>query len=100
MIYTAFIDINHLNYYHYLSYYYRFYCYCYQYLKYYYFHHYYTGWGRTLGTGGDEDVLHEIEADVKTQAECTRMWGSGYINDGHICLNNGLTGACNVSVVL
>jgi len=55
---------------------------------------YITGWGLTQGSQ-DRTVLQELQADIRTQSACARAWGSYYINDGHICVENGNTGACN-----
>jgi len=53
-----------------------------------------TGWGLTQGTGND-NVLNQLNIDVRTNAECTALWGSNYIRNTHICVGNGDTGACN-----
>ncbi|XP_067942013.1 ovochymase-like [Watersipora subatra] len=53
-----------------------------------------TGWGNTQGTGDDE-VLNELSVNVWEQAECRNVWGSTYVNSGHICVGTGDTGACN-----
>jgi len=53
-----------------------------------------TGWGLTQGSQ-DRTVLQELRVDVRTQSACSRAWGSRYINSGHICVENGDTGACN-----
>jgi chymotrypsin len=53
-----------------------------------------TGWGRTVETG-DENVLNELNVEVRSQSTCRSLWGSSYINNGHICVANGDTGACN-----
>lgn len=45
---------------------------------------------------GDRTVLQELNVDVRSQTDCRRAWGSTYINNGHICVENGNTGACNV----
>lgn len=42
-------------------------------------------------------MLQELRADVRSQSECRSAWGWFYINSGHICVENGDTGACNVS---
>lgn len=48
---------------------------------------------------GDENVLNELDVDVWDQGVCTNRWGSSYINDGHVCVGTGDTGACNVSLI-
>ncbi|XP_013413510.1 chymotrypsinogen A [Lingula anatina] len=53
-----------------------------------------TGWGLTQGTG-DDQVLNELNIKVLSNDECESKWGSSYINSGHICLGNGVAGACN-----
>ncbi|KAF6035073.1 hypothetical protein EB796_006612 [Bugula neritina] len=55
---------------------------------------YITGWGLTQGSQ-DRTVLQELKVDVRTKSACKRAWGNSYINDGHICVENGNTGACN-----
>ena len=35
---------------------------------------------------------------MRSNAECERVWGNGMIHDTHVCLGNGQTGACNVSL--
>lgn len=53
-----------------------------------------TGWGRTLNDS-NTGILNELHVSVWDQAECRNTWGSSYVNDGHICVGTGDTGACN-----
>ncbi|XP_067945507.1 fibrinolytic enzyme, isozyme C-like [Watersipora subatra] len=55
---------------------------------------YISGWGLTQGSQ-DRTKLQELRVDIRTQSACERAWGSYYINSGHICVENGDTGACN-----
>ena len=54
---------------------------------------------------GDEDVLNQAELPVISNEECDYKWevGSGrvdLIKENHICVGNGVPGACNVCIVL
>lgn len=53
-----------------------------------------TGWGLTQGSQ-DENVLQELNIEVRTNAECGNIWGADMIHEGHVCLGHGQTGACN-----
>ncbi|XP_013387554.1 serine protease hepsin [Lingula anatina] len=53
-----------------------------------------TGWGDTKGTG-NEQILQELRVDIRDRETCRSNWGSGYIRDTHVCINDGTTGACN-----
>lgn len=51
-----------------------------------------------LTAGDNENVLQELNIEVRTNADCASIWGQDMIHDAHICLGYGETGACNVSV--
>lgn len=53
-----------------------------------------TGWGRTLNDS-NTGILNELPVSVWDQSTCTNTWGANYVNDGHICVGTGDTGACN-----
>ncbi|KAF6029206.1 hypothetical protein EB796_012485 [Bugula neritina] len=52
-----------------------------------------TGWGVTQGSQ-DENVLQELNIEVRTNSDCANAWGQNLISDSHICVGHGQTGAC------
>ncbi|XP_033757357.1 fibrinolytic enzyme, isozyme C-like [Pecten maximus] len=54
-----------------------------------------TGWGRTSGGAPLPDVLQEAKTTVLSNSDCGDIWGASSINDGHVCVFNNDTGACN-----
>ena len=60
---------------------------------------FFQGWGRTLNDS-NTGILNELHVSVWDQAECRNTWGSSYVNDGHICVGTGDTGACNVCLIV
>ncbi|CAH1772549.1 unnamed protein product [Owenia fusiformis] len=53
-----------------------------------------TGWGLTKGTG-DDNVLNELRVDISSNEACGRKWaGEGSVNDGHVCIGDGINGSC------
>jgi len=53
-----------------------------------------TGWGLTQGSQ-DENVLQELNIEVRTNRDCENIWGQGMIRNSQVCLGHGQTGACN-----
>ncbi|XP_067940309.1 chymotrypsinogen A-like [Watersipora subatra] len=53
-----------------------------------------TGWGDSKGTA-NENILQEIRADIRTNADCQDAWGRNSISDGNICNSDGSSGSCS-----
>ncbi|XP_036356204.1 chymotrypsin-like elastase family member 2A isoform X2 [Octopus sinensis] len=51
-----------------------------------------TGWGDTRHTG-DPNVLNELKVTITDTNSCNSSW-QGLILSSHICIGNGVTGAC------
>ena len=45
----------------------------------------------------DENVLQELNIEIRSNADCGSIWPSHHIHDSHICVGYGSSGACNVS---
>jgi len=54
-----------------------------------------TGWGRTCGSCGLPNILQVGTMTVLTNADCASRWGSGSINNGHICFLANSVASCN-----
>jgi len=53
-----------------------------------------TGWGDSKGTA-NENILQEIVADIRTNADCASAWGKNSILDTNICNSDGSSGSCS-----
>ncbi|XP_067950219.1 elastase-1-like [Watersipora subatra] len=58
-----------------------------------------SGWGDTKGTG-DNNVLQEVKLNITSHEECRQKWltgtgGKDYVKTSHVCVGNGVPGACN-----
>jgi hypothetical protein len=54
-----------------------------------------TGWGLLSGGGVLPITLQQATMTVMTNAACGGVWGSGSINDGHICLTDATSASCS-----
>jgi secreted trypsin-like serine protease len=54
-----------------------------------------TGWGKTSSSSGLPVLLQQASVTVMTNSACAGEWGSLSINDGHICITDSNSGACN-----
>jgi secreted trypsin-like serine protease len=54
-----------------------------------------TGWGKTSSSSGLPILLQQASMTVMTNAACADVWGALSINDGHICVTDANSGACN-----
>jgi len=54
-----------------------------------------SGWGSLEGFGEIPDNLQFAETEIISNSECANRTNPNWINDGHICVYTGDTGACS-----